>query len=137
MRRLIFPGIVLFLSFLLAACATSKMDSLMPRVETMFLARHYFGEPAVTVALPDGSVRHEWTMDKVVTLPGRYVTQRVRVFRDRDGFPVYDEREIFVPASLQRQTCRLTIITDAAGNVLYSDWEGNSCDRLPVIPVVY
>ena len=123
--------------FLLAGCATTKMDRLMPHVENMQLARHYFGEPTSKNVLPNGETRSEWLLDRVAQVPGQYVEQKIFVGYDRDGFPVYYTRYVFVPAHMARQYCRLAIRSDKDGNVLESSWEGDSCEDMMAVPSTY
>ena len=123
--------------FLLAGCATTKMDRLMPHVENMQLARHYFGEPTSKNVLPNGETRSEWLLDRVAQVPGQYVEQKIFVGYDRDGFPVYYTRQVFVPAHMARQYCRLAIISGKDGKVLEASWEGDSCEDMMAVPSTY
>ena len=122
---------------LLSGCATTKMDRLMPHVETMQLATHYFGAPTSKSDLPNGGARNEWLLDQVTQVPGQYVEQRIFVGYDCDGFPVYYTRNVFVPAHMARQYCRLVIVADKNGNVLESTWEGDSCEEMMAVPSTY
>lgn len=123
--------------FLLSGCATTKMDRLMPHVETMQLARHYFGEPTSKSVLPSGETRNEWLLDKVTQVPGQYVEKKILAGYDRDGFPVYYIRNVFVPSHQERQRCRLEILSDREGRVLQSSWEGDGCEAMMVVPTTY
>ena len=122
---------------LLSGCATTKMDRLMPHVETMQLATHYFGVPTSKSDLSNGGARNEWLLDQVTQVPGQYVEQKIFVGYDYDGFPVYYTRNVFVPAHMARQYCRLVIVSDKAGNVLESTWEGDSCEDMMAVPSTY
>ncbi|MDL2316548.1 hypothetical protein LJC59_05640 [Desulfovibrio sp. OttesenSCG-928-A18] len=121
----------------LCSCAGRTMDRLMPQVNSMYLARHYFGEPKASTELADGTIRHEWVRDKIETLPGHYETRCIRVYYDRDGYRECVEREVWVPSRQERQVCRLSVIASKDGRVLSSSWEGNSCDTLPIVPPTY
>ncbi|MDL2316549.1 hypothetical protein LJC59_05645, partial [Desulfovibrio sp. OttesenSCG-928-A18] len=112
------------------ACAT-KMYGIMPRITDMSLARHYFGEPSSSTELGDGTVRHDWVLDRVMARAGYYETWCPR-FYNRDRFPKCSEYEIWIPPSQERLNCRLSIVADQAGRVLSYDWSGNSCDELPL-----
>lgn len=120
----------------LSGCASTAMDRLMPRVETMSVARHYFGEATSVRELADGGTRSEWILDRTTQIPGQDVEQTIFVGRDRDGYIKRVTRTVFVPAHMVRQYCRLTIIADKNGRVLESSWHGDSCDALPVVPLV-
>jgi hypothetical protein len=129
--------IALFALLLLSACAGGTMARLMPHIENMQLAKHYFGEPSSVSTLPDGKERNEWLLDRVSSVPGQYVEQEIFVGYDRSGFPVYYTRKIFVPEHLTGQFCRLIIIADKNGRTLESSWEGRSCDELAIVPSTY
>ena len=131
---------------LLAACgvlffsgcaARTKIGRLLPHIETMQLARHYFGEPTRKNEMPGGGTRNEWILDQVTQVPGQNVEQQIFAGYDRDGFPVYYTRVFFVPAHLARQYCRLEIVADREEKVLESPWEGDSCDELAKVPSTY
>ena len=121
----------------LSGCAGTAMDRLMPHIETMGLAKHYFGEPTGRSALPNGGTRSEWLLDRVAQVPGQNVEEKIFAGYDRDGFPVYYTRVVFVPAHFARQYCRLTIVADKQGNILESSWDGNSCEDLMRVPSTY
>ena len=121
----------------LSGCVTTKMDRLMPHVENMKLASHYFGEPTGKSDLPDGKTRNEWLLDRVSQVPGQDVEQKILAGYDSDGFPVYVTCTVFVPAHMARQYCRLEIVTDKSGAILESTWEGDSCEDLMRVPSTY
>ena len=123
---------------ILSACASTQMDRLMPQIQNMVMARHYFGEPVASTELNDGTMRHEWVIDRETTIPGQYVTKLERWWAlDRDGFPRYEERTYWVPAHTEHHTCRLTVIAEKDGQVISSKWEGNNCDQLPLVKPTY
>lgn len=127
----------LVLLLLLGACATGGMNRLMPKITTMYVAQRYFGPPKASTEQADGTVRHDWAMDRTMTLPGHYETRCVWVYHDRDGYRECIEREVWVPARTERQTCRLTIIADKEGAVLHSSWEGNRCEQMTTLQPTY
>lgn len=117
----------------LFACARTQMEKILPDVQGMVTARHYFGEPTTSESLPGGETRHEWLLDREFTHAGGLETQLVYVGHDSDGFRKYIEREVYVKPYTEKQYCRLTMITDAGGKVLSSAWEGTHCDYLPKV----
>jgi hypothetical protein len=122
----------------LAGCAAgTAMDRLMPHVETLQLARHYFGEPGDASVAADGAERREWLLDRVTPVPGQDVHEKIFMGYDRDGYPVYFTRAYFVPEHAVRQRCRLTMLFDQQGRTLQSSWEGDSCDELLRVPSTY
>ena len=120
-------------------CWQGKLAPAVP--QTLFnlrgLARHYFGEPTSKSVLPNGETRSEWLLDRVAQVPGQYVEQKIFVGYDRDGFPVYYTRQVFVPAHMARQYCRLAIISGKDGKVLEASWEGDSCEDMMAVPSTY
>ena len=109
----------------------------MPHVENMYMATHYFGQPTSKTELPGGGTRSEWLMDRVTQVPGQYVEQKIFMGTDRDGFPRYYIRKVFVPAHMARQYCRLEIVADKDGGILESSWEGDSCEHMMRVPTTY
>ena len=128
-RNLAAPFLLMLLLFA-GGCASGKLDRLLPHVETMQVARHYFGEPAAQKELHDGTVRYDWVVDRTIQAPGQYVEKRIFVGYDRDGFPKYVIREYFSPAHMERQMCRMSIIATKDGKVLSTTRQGDSCEAL-------
>ena len=116
---------------LAVGCARTQMERIMPNMSNMQLMHAYFGDPTASVELPDGTVRHDWVLDRLVTHPGG--TRRVPVYvgRDRDGFREYEMREVEVLQRTEYQYCKMTAIADRNGRVLRAAWEGRNCDELP------
>ncbi|MDR2488111.1 MAG: hypothetical protein LBD42_01185 [Desulfovibrio sp.] len=119
------------------ACAGTRMDRLMPHVETLRLAEHYFGKPTGVSELAGGDCRYEWLLDQMTQIPGQDVREKILMGYDRSGFPVYYIRTFFVPAHMARQYCRLTIVADRNGRTLASSWEGDGCDEMMIVPSTY
>ncbi len=124
-------------ALVISACAHGKLGRLMPNMGNMSVAEHYFGKPSASVNLPDGTVRHEWTVDRNVLVPAHYETQRMFLYNDSDGFPVFEDVEFFIRDRVEHQTCRISIHADKQGWILRSDWEGNSCESLLRVPTTY
>lgn len=123
--------ILIISSFAAGGCARTQMQKIMPDVTHMVVARHYFGEPTRSLDLPDGTKRHEWILDRVFQHPGGIETQRIYVGHDRDGYREYYERDVYVPPWSEQQYCRMSLIANAEGAVLQTEWEGSHCDDLP------
>jgi hypothetical protein len=113
----------------LAGCA-SRFEKALEEVYTAEDAFFRFGEPSSSEELPDGRKRHEWKLEEDVNVPGQYVTKEYYLGRDRDGFPVYVYRDVWVPEHIDYHRCTLIVVTDARGGALERRWNGNSCDRL-------
>ena len=111
------------------------MQRIVPHVSNMVIAHHYFGKPTQSTELADGTVRHEWLLDRVFQQPGGLETRRIYVGHDRDGYRKYIEEEVYVRPWKEQQYCRLVIIADKGGAVLQADWDGYTCDELPRVKV--
>ena len=127
---------LLILVFFAGGCVRTQMQRIMPHMSNMELMRAYFGKPTGSVELPDGSVRHEWVLDRLFTHPGGVQTVLVYVGHDRDGYRQYVEREVVVPQRSEQQYCRMTAVADKSGRILRSAWEGRHCDELPIMRVL-
>ena len=114
---------------LFSSCA-SRISGIMPKIDSLQEARSHLGEPTSSSVKSDGRVFHTWLLDHTVFEPGQYITQRLYVGHDRDGYRKYIEREVWVPAHRAGKYCRVSIVTDMDGKVLQSSWEGNACDDL-------
>jgi hypothetical protein len=126
-----FLAVLPIVLLLAAGCARSQMERIMPNMDNMQLMHAYFGDPTASVELPDGTVRHEWVLDRLFTHPGGTRTVLVYVGHDRDGFREYVEREVEVRQRTEYQHCTMTAIVDRSGMVLRTAWEGRNCDELP------
>lgn len=134
-------SLVFFLLCLaLPCCAPSgarSVSRMLDSVGTVPVAKHYLGEPHVSRQLADGKTRHEWSMDRVVRESAHYETRRVLIGYDRDGFPVFEDIEYFIPERDVRQTCRIVALADAQGNILEHSAEGAHCRLMFRVPVNY
>lgn len=113
----------------LAGCA-SRFEKALEEVNSAEDAFFRFGDPTVSERLPDGRERYEWKLHEDVNVPGQYVTKQYYLGRDRDGYPVYVYRDVWVPEHMDYYRCTLIVVTDARGRALERRWNGNSCDRL-------
>lgn len=113
----------------IAGCA-SKISQQLPRMATLAEAEAAFGPPQSSKKTADGTVAHEWGFDQIEFVPGQYVTQKIYMGHDRDGYRKYYEREIWVPAHRSGRYCHILIETDATGLLLRSAYQGNACDSL-------
>ena len=129
------PFLAVPLLFLLLAggCAKTQMQKIMPSMSNMQLLNAYFGDPTGSEELPNGTIRHEWVLDRLFRHPGGIQMMRVYVGHDRDGYRQYVEREAYVPPRSEYQYCKMTAIAYRSGKVLHSAWEGSHCDELPVL----
>lgn len=126
-RRLFFFALLLAMS--LTGCA-SRISRELPAMTTLAQFQSAFG-PAQTIRPgQDGSVVHEWGFDRTTFEPGQYVTQRIYMGHDRDGYRKYHEREVWVPAHRSGRFCRVVVLADPEGRVLHSAYQGNDCDAL-------
>ena len=127
------------LPLLFSACAAgsnAQVDKTLLAVTTMTDAQYRFGAPAKSVALPDGTVSHEWLLDVSYEQKGRYVTEPSPWVRyDSDGYRIETEREVWKRPHAVSKYCRLVIIADADGKVLSSRYEGADCRDLIIRPV--
>lgn len=112
-----------------AGCA-SKISQAMLRISTLAEAQAAFGPAHSVKELPDGAAVHEWLADRTEFVPGQYVTQRIYMGHDRDGYRKYYEREVWVPAHKSGQYCRIAVQVNQAGLVLHSAYQGNNCDEM-------
>jgi hypothetical protein len=128
-----FLAIPLLLVLLAGGCAKTQMQKIMPYMSNMQLLHAYFGDPTGSVELPNGTIRHEWVLDRLYRYPGGIEMVRVYVGHDRDGYRQYVDREVYVPPRSEYQYCKMTAIADRSGNILHSAWEGSHCDELPVL----
>jgi hypothetical protein len=126
-------GIVCVL--LLFACATSNVQRMLPGMGTMYVAKHYLGEPTTSEALPGGRARHNWLLDRVVLDPAHIETRRVFIGHDSDGYPVFEDVDMYIPDRRIHQKCRVSVVVDRNGNFLDTFSEGDSCDALLKVPV--
>jgi hypothetical protein len=125
------PAAVLLLAALfLGGCAKTRMELIAPRLDNMTTARQYLGEPTRSGELPDGTMRHEWLLDRMFTYPGGFETRETYMGHDRDGFRVYAREEVFVQARQERQYCRAEAVADRDGRITGFSWEGRHCDEL-------
>lgn len=122
-------AVALCACILLVGCA-SKISQQLPRMTTLAEAKAAFGPPQSSKKTADGTVAHEWGFDQTEFVPGQYVTQKIYMGHDRDGYRKYYEREIWVPAHRSGRYCHILIETDAAGLLLRSAYQGNACDSL-------
>lgn len=113
----------------LSGCA-SRFEKALEEVHSADDAFLRFGNPTGTERLPDGRERHEWKLEEDVNVPGQYVTRQYYLGRDRDGYPVYVYRDVWVPEHIEYHRCTLIVVADAQGRALERRWNGNSCDRL-------
>ena len=126
------------LALLLSGCVTGgSVGRLLPNMGTMYVAEHYFGAPASSQPLAGGGMRHEWLLDRDVLEPPQYEVRRVYVGHDRDGFPVYEDVEFYVPERLVHQYCRIRVTADREGRILDTSMEGPSCEKLLKVPTTY
>ena len=129
---------LLLLALLSTGCATGgSVGRLLPNMGNMYVAQHYFGSPEKSEIQADGTVSHEWLLDRTVLEPPHYSTRRVYLGHDRDGFPVYEDVEVFINERLVHQYCRIQLIADSRGNILRSNMEGPSCEALLKVPTTY
>lgn len=134
----LFAICLLLLPLSLAGCATGgSVGRLLPNMGNMYVAQHYFGPPQKSKTLENGTVSHEWSLDRTVLEPPHYTTRRVYLGHDRDGFPVYEDVEVFVNERLVHQYCRIRLIVDSEGRILHSNMEGPSCEALLRVPTTY
>lgn len=99
----------IFAFFLFAGCA-SKISQQLPSMVTLAEAEAAFGPPQSSTEKSDGTVVHEWGFDETEFVPGQYVTQRVYMGHDRDGFRKYYEREVWVPAHRSGRYCHIMLV---------------------------
>lgn len=132
MRRI---ALALGVALALGGCAGTQMRQIAPKMSNMVIARHYFGEPARSEELPDGTMRHEWLLDRVFNHPGGMETRNVYVGHDRDGYREYVEEEVYVSPWQEQQYCRMEVIADREGRIFNVSWEGRNCDELPRVKV--
>lgn len=118
-----------------AGCARTQMQQIAPKLSNMVIVRHYFGEPTRSERLADGSIRHEWVLDRVFQHAGGSQTQKIYVGHDSDGYREYREVDVDVLPWKERQYCRMQAIADTEGRVLDVFWEGTHCDELPRVKV--
>lgn len=130
-------AVILALALFSGGCARSQMQKILPHVNTMVVAHHYFGYPTRSETLTNGTIRHEWVLDRAFQHPGGIETQKIYVGHDRDGYRKYIEKDVYVKPWVEQQYCRLQIIADENGRVLDSAWEGRSCDDLPRVKSMY
>lgn len=143
-RIRLIPGLISSLLFiaclLLTGCAPSGVSSvnrMLNSVGNMSVARHYLGEPHVSRQLAAGGTRYEWNLDRVVRESAHYETRRVLLGYDRDGFPVFEDIEYYIPERDVHQTCRVTVITDTQDNILEHTAEGSHCHLMYQVPTIY
>lgn len=128
----------LFTALLVVSCATGgSVGRLLPNLGNMYVAEHYFGSPTSSRQLEGGGMSHEWLLDRNVVEPPQYETRRVYIGHDRDGFPVYEEVEFYVPERLVHPYCRIRVTADREGRILDSSMEGPSCAKLLRVPTTY
>ena len=127
-RLLFFLCLVCALT-LLQGCA-SKFERVLEEVQTTKDAELRFGTPTTTEAQAGGGERREWVLDRSVNVPGQYVSREYYLGHDRDGFPVYVTRDVWVPEHINFYDCTLVVVSNANGTVTERRWRGNSCDRL-------
>ncbi len=121
----------IFLCLGLCACAAqTRFERLLVDTKSLEQASIFFGKPDKQAPLPDGTVRSDWLMHRTEQVPGQWVEREVTRGRDRDGFPVVYIERYFVPPHMTTRTCTLTILSTAAGSVVSTTWNGNSCDSL-------
>jgi len=128
-RTLFFWLVLLACGLFFPGCA-SKISQAMPRISTLAEAQAAFGPAHSVRELPDGTAVHEWGTNNTELVPGQYVTQRVYMGHDRDGYRKYHEREVWVPAHRKGRYCRIVVQVNATGLVLNSAYQGNACDAM-------
>lgn len=129
MRRMYIALFGLCLLFCLTGCA-SRISRDLPAMTTLAQFEASFGPPQKTAPREDGTVVYEWGFDNTAFEPGQYVTQRIYMGHDRDGYRKYYEREVWVPAHRSGRFCQVRVVADQAGRVLHSAYHGNDCDPL-------
>ncbi len=128
-RTLFFWLVFVCFGLVCSGCA-SKISQAMPRISTLTEAHAAFGPAHAVKELPDGTAVHEWFRDGTDFVPGQYVTQRIYMGHDRDGYRKYYEREVWVPAHRTGNYCRIVIQVNKTGLVLHSAYQGNACDAM-------
>ena len=56
---------------------------------------------------------------------------------DSDGYPKYEQVDVFLRDRTLHQTCRIQAVADRSGNLLSTRSEGNSCAELLRVPTTY
>ena len=121
---------LLFAVLLLDGCAGTKLSRIAPKLSDMGTARQYLGEPTRSEELPDGTLRYEWVLDRVLYHPGGEQGQYRDMGRDRDGFRNYVWEIVYVPPREEPQYCRVQAIADQDSRIIRISWEGRNCDEL-------
>ncbi len=114
-----------------SGCVRTQMQQIAPQLSNMVIARHYLGEPTSSTRQEDGTLLHEWLLDRLLLHPGGVEIVEVYVGHDRDGYRVYREEELYVRPWQERQYCRAQALANPDGRVLRVSWEGPNCDELP------
>lgn len=125
---------------LLAGCAASGVSSVNRMLDSagnMSVARHYLGDPHVSRKAPGGGTQYEWNMNQVVRESAHYETRRVLVGHDRDGYPVFEDIEYYIPDRDVHRTCRIVVLADAQDSILEHRAEGSHCHLMYRVPTTY
>jgi hypothetical protein len=86
-------ALLLFPALALGACATSRVEQMMPDMHNIQTAKQLFGEPITSKSQPGGTTRYEWRLNRQVFEPGHYKTKRVFRYNDSDGYPEFEDVE--------------------------------------------
>ena len=134
---LLFLALILFAAGGCAPGGVNSVTRMLDSVGNMSVARHYLGEPHVSRKMTDGGTLYEWSMDRVERESAHYETRRVLIGHDRDGFPVFEDIDYFIPERDVRQTCRITVLADASDNIREHNSSGTHCGLMYRVPVNY
>jgi hypothetical protein len=129
-------ALLLLPALALGACATSRVEQMVPDMHNIQTAKHFFGEPITSQSQPGGTTRYEWRLNRQVFEPGHYRTKRVFRYNDSDGYPVLEDVQSYVKDKTVLHNCLITMVADRSGNLLQKSVEGNSCDELLQVPVM-
>jgi hypothetical protein len=89
----VLAALLLLPALALGACATNRVEQVMPNMRDIQSAKHFYGEPITSQSQPGGTTRYEWRLNRQVFEPGHYRTKRVFQYNDSGGYSVFDDVE--------------------------------------------
>ncbi|MES2141738.1 MAG: hypothetical protein V4471_02480 [Pseudomonadota bacterium] len=117
--------ILLLLSFLLSACATTaayQQQMQQWQGKNIKVLKHRWGQPNSAVKLANGNTLYQYTRKNFYTIPE---PRRRSLAINNNAFASYDEP--WLNSQTMVRYCRTTFETNKNGDIIHTHFSGNNC----------